>query len=226
MHILRRHDDRPVFGAQARQRLVEAQFALRQADDRLQIEIDAVFLQRGADGFEQIGFAQRVEIGAGGVPRAPLDQFAGLGGGLRAFGDAGGEFPHQPFEHLQFRDDLAALLIGAGFGPGLDVFDLEMGFFERPGELRAGAFEIGDLALSRAALAEPQDRAMELAAQEHGDEPEHDRAAGVADADQHQKQRHGGGRHGVDRENQGVGHAPPCQPVDGGSVAGFAFRIR
>src|SRR5512137_167280 len=46
LDILRRHDDRAVFGAQARQGLIEAQLALRQADDRLEIKINAVLLQR------------------------------------------------------------------------------------------------------------------------------------------------------------------------------------
>ena len=58
LDILRRHDHRAVFGAQPRQRFIEAQLALRQADDGLQIEIDAVFFQAGADGFQKIALAQ------------------------------------------------------------------------------------------------------------------------------------------------------------------------
>src|SRR6185437_7425257 len=45
LDVLGRHDDRSVFAAQARQRLIEAQLALRQADDRLEIEIDATLFE-------------------------------------------------------------------------------------------------------------------------------------------------------------------------------------
>ena len=53
LDILGRHDHRAVLGAQPRQRLVIAQLALRQADDGLQVQIDAVFFQAGADGLQQ-----------------------------------------------------------------------------------------------------------------------------------------------------------------------------
>ena len=103
----------PSSRAKPRQRLIIAQLALRQADDGLQIKIDAIFLQAGADGFQQIAFAHAGDIGAGRALTA-----AGLHHVLRsdlilrgagAVRDPAGEFAHQAFQHLELGDDLLAL---------------------------------------------------------------------------------------------------------------------
>ena len=59
LDVLRRHDDAAVGRAQTRQRFVEAHLALRQADDRLKVEIDAVLFERAADELEHRGFGER-----------------------------------------------------------------------------------------------------------------------------------------------------------------------
>ena len=54
-------DDVAFLGAQARQRFVVAHLALRQRDDRLQIEIDAVGVDRLADQIDDGVAAERAE---------------------------------------------------------------------------------------------------------------------------------------------------------------------
>ena len=163
-HILRRHDEGAVFGAQARQRLVEAQLALRQAHDRLEIEVDAVFLERGADGFEQAGFAQRVEIGACGIGCTAFEKnVLGRRNFFRLGRDLGREFAHQPFEQLQLGHDLAALGGGVRLHRGLHRVNLGVGIFKRQRETLADPLEAGDLALHLALLAPADETGMELA---------------------------------------------------------------
>ncbi len=56
-------DDVALFAAQARQRLIVAHFALRQRDDRLQIKIDAVGIDRLVDQRDDVVAAQTARSG-------------------------------------------------------------------------------------------------------------------------------------------------------------------
>ena len=129
LHILGGHDDRAVLVAQARQRFIIAQLALRQADDRLQIEIDAIFFQRRADGLEQLALlAQAVEIGGS---RPALGPGCFLRHGSGGVGNPSGKIAHQAFQHFQLGDDLLFLGQAALFELAADLAQPRAGFMQR-----------------------------------------------------------------------------------------------
>ena len=75
-----RHQQRAVVGAQPRQRLVVAHLALRQRDDRLEIEIDPVGLDGARELRENLRLRDAAEVpaphrrfGRGGIGLARLD---------------------------------------------------------------------------------------------------------------------------------------------------------
>ena len=215
LDVLRRHDQRTVFGPEPRQRLVEAQLALRQADDRLQIEIDAVFFQAGADGFQQVGFAQRVEIGARGVVGAAFDELLlGDRSVLGLFGDAGGEIAHQPFEQLQFGDDLLALGAGLGLERRLHLVHLAARVFEREGGFLAGLLQAADVRGPRRVFSRRRRiEAWTWADSRNSTRPDQTRrSAARRRRTRSSTAASGGGGHRIGRDDQGIGHgAPPGQ---------------
>ena len=212
-HVLRRHDHRAVFGAQARQRFVIAQLALRQADDGLQVEIDAVFFQRGTDGFQKLRLAQRLQIILrlhGGLLLEHVRRRRGHPRGVR---NLAGEVAHQAFQNLQFGDDLLALRVGLGFGADFHVFDLGMRLVDDDTKFLVGLFQPGDLRAHSAFFALAQDRGMNLrdaekhrGARQDGDGKVHD----IEDREQKAADR---GEHRGGEDNDGVRHRQGPEPV-------------
>src|SRR5690242_7965951 len=145
LDVLRRHDHRSVFSAQSRQRLVETQCALRQADDRLQIEIDAAVFQRVADGLEQFGLWR---LKTGFRRTSAQNGRSGAFDRRTAFRAFGSEVVHQALECLKLVYDLAVLRERAGLDHLVGVIDSGVKFLQRHLQtpLQAGDFTICDSA--------------------------------------------------------------------------------
>ena len=199
------HDDRAVFGTEPRQRLIKTQFALRQADDRLEIEIDPVLFERSADHLQQHRIGDAFEIG-GGLSRRHRSGRCGRIIALRLFRQIGGEIAHQAFQHLQFRNDLAALFAGAGFDQFIQIVEAGAAFLRRAQESAIGRFQGGEFLRGLAALTRARKRAANLGrSQQH----HHGRNEGERDGRPQRKRepaRDDGAGEGKPRSQNGIVH--------------------
>ena len=206
LHILGRHDDLAVLVAQARQRFVIAQLALRQADDGLQIKIDAIFFQGRADGFQQLAlFAQGVEIGRS-RPALRLD--FRLRPGRGALGNLAGEVAHQGFQNLQLGDDLLFLGLATLFDLAADFAQPGAGVMQRGLEFQMALAQMRQFLCHRMLVAAARETGRHML---HTDKADHTRQ------DRHRpagEQRQACAQSGAD-EKDGEGQQ---NPGDGGNA--------
>ena len=217
-------NDVAFLGAQPRQRLVVAHLALRQRDDRLQIKIDTIGVDRLADQLadalaaqapeaaragDRVGLAQRQRrIGTGRVRSGVRRQRAlSLQGGFMS-GHGFGDLPHQGAQFADLggdRLDHAAHAARTGFDAGFHGVEPAADLSDLAGEIAGAARQIGDLVAEVAAVAQPvADGVVERHAGERGQR--HDR--GTASVHLESEIEHGtdraGDEHHADRDEDGA----------------------
>ncbi|MFT3809480.1 MAG: hypothetical protein QM698_06130 [Micropepsaceae bacterium] len=203
--ILRRHDGAPVGGAQTRQRFVEFQLALRQADDRLHMQIDAVVDQRALDDIQHFRFRRggdglrRGLTRRGGGGRAHLRQalldlpHLGRGFGLRRLHalhplhHALGELTHQRLEDLYFAAQLRGLIRGAGLQPLDLVLVLLRPLRQQIGEDQIGALQRQHLPAQRRPVGGAHEHVLQVRSDHEHRDAEHARQSRRL-ADAHHRQ--------------------------------------
>ena len=154
-------------------RFVIAQLALRQADDRLQVKIDAVLFQAGADDLEQfVLVAEGADIGR---RRAALRARRLVRHGARASGNLAGEIAHQGFEHFQLGDDLLFLGAGLLLHQSAQFGQTAAGLVQRGFEFQMSLAQMRHLAGDGALVAAPGEGRHDLLDEDEADEPCEDR---------------------------------------------------